>query len=263
MALHTHGYLKKYPVAGYVMAALVGAIIFSGYWWFTERFESSLNTPSEPAGRKTETTGIKPGNPTTETTSTTDSLTAHVTRHGVEDKVGAKVEHPNSSPPNVPPKLSRPDVRLRFVYPHEPALIITNTSDSVARNIKWAVELWNMDMPDRNDPLPIPISTFDWIKAHGEGGPQNLFGGPLIAPLLKSGVRLFGSASVDCPECTRGRTYIVYIVLGQGGWFSEVEGEKLGRIATPKNFLRETREAYFATLEATVPANKRITIGEL
>lgn len=151
---------------------------------------------------------------------------------------------------------------LRFVYPKEPALIIANPSDVIARDIKWFVALWNMDLPDRNDPLPIPVSTFDWIKAHEEGGPLSLFDSPLVTPLLKPGDRLFGSASADCPECARGRTYIVYIVLGKGGWFSEVENEKLGKILIPNNFLKESREAYFKALESLVPVKSRITISE-
>jgi len=159
-------------------------------------------------------------------------------------------------------KKESPDVALRFIYPKSPALIIKNLSDSVARDIKWTVVLWNMDLPDRNDPLPIPIQVFDWLRAHSEGGPENLFNTPSVTPLLKPGNRLFGSASVDCPTCSRGRTYIVYIVWGQGGWFSEVENEKSGDLIVPKNFLRETREMYFKQLEALIPKNSRLLIGE-
>jgi hypothetical protein len=162
--------------------------------------------------------------------------------------------------PNSEPKP--PDVTLRFVYPKAPALVIANPSDSVVRDIKWAVGLWNMDLPDRDDPLPIPVSTFDWIRPHDEGGPQNLFDGPLVAPLLKSGNRLFGSVSVLCPECSRGRTYIVYIVWGKSGWFSEVENEKAGKLIIPANFLKEGREAYFKALEAAVPEKSRIPIAQ-
>lgn len=83
-----------------------------------------------------------------------------------------------------------------------------------------------MDLPGHDDPLPIPIQTFDWIRAHGAGGPEGLFESPQVASLLKSGNRLFGSAFVDCPECSIGRTYIIYIVFGESGWFAEVENER-------------------------------------
>lgn len=182
----------------------------------------------------------------------------------------AMKEPPTKAPPTQqkpqlplsPPKESPADVALRFVYPKSPALVIANLSDSLARDIKWTVVLWNMDLPDRNDPLPIPVSTFDWLKARDEGGPQDLFNGPLVAPLLKPGNRLFGSVSVDCPACARGRTYIVYIVWGQGGWFSEVENERSGRIIVPPKFLKDSREKYFKALEAAIPENSRLPIGE-
>jgi hypothetical protein len=199
-----------------------------------------------------------------ETHGTTDKAEATPQRHGTEDKATAKVGHPRetSEVPKAPAESFPAEVKLRFVYPKSPALVIVNSSDSVARDIKWLVALWNMDLPDRNDPLPIPVSTFDWIKPHEEGGPQALFGSPLVSPFLKSGNRLVGSASVDCPTCTRGRTYFVYIVWGEGGWFAEVESEKTGNVIVPKRFLKEFREAYFAQVEAIVPANLRIPIGE-
>lgn len=159
-------------------------------------------------------------------------------------------------------ETQKPDVALHFVHPEAPALMIVNSSNAIARDIKWAVALWNADLPDRNDPLPIPVSTFDWIKPHDEGGPQNLFSTPTVAPLLKLGNRLIGTASVSCPECPRGRTYLVYVIWGSGGWFSEVEDEQSGKLILPGNFLKEGRERYFKHIE-TVPAESRIPIGGL
>jgi len=158
---------------------------------------------------------------------------------------------------------AKPDVALRFVNAKDPFLVVTNLSDAEARNMKWAVELWNMDLPDRNDPLPIPISTFDWLKAHSEGGPQNLFDAPPVTSLLRPGNRLFGSAVVDCPECSVGRTYVVYIKWGEGGWFSEVASLPSAKLVIPKNFMRETREAYFRQLEAMVPLDRRAEIPHM
>jgi hypothetical protein len=155
-----------------------------------------------------------------------------------------------------------PDVSLRFIYPKEPSLMLINNSEVIARDIKWTVILWNMDLPDRNDPLPIPVSTFDWLKPHTEGGPQDLFTSGLVAPLLKPGNRLFGSATVTCPACARGRTYVVSIVWGEGGWVAEVEDDKSGDIIIPKNFLKETRIKYFNELQEIVPIRPRAPIAE-
>jgi hypothetical protein len=155
-----------------------------------------------------------------------------------------------------------PDVSLRFVYPKSPALMLMNSSDALARDIKWTVYLWNQDLPERDEPLPIPIGTFDWLKPNQKGGPQNLFGSATVAPLIKQGDHLFGSASVNCPTCSRGRTYIVYIVYGEGGWVAEVEREKSGNPFIPPNARKETREAYFKSLEETTAAESRIPIAE-
>src|SRR5277367_4838809 len=65
-----------------------------------------------------------------------------------------------------------PDVSLRLVYPESPALLLVNTSPIVARDIKYWAAIWNLDKPDRNDPLPIPAATFDYIRAHETGGPE-------------------------------------------------------------------------------------------
>jgi hypothetical protein len=161
---------------------------------------------------------------------------------------------------HVRPAKELPDVALRFVYPKSPALVLVNQSAVIARDIKWIVVLWNMDLPDRDDPLPIPVSTFDWLRPHDQGGPQNLFGGPIVAPLLKPGNRLFGSASVICPECARGRTYIVSIVWNDGGWFSEVENEKFDKFLSPPNFSQESRIAHFKALEIMASAQSKTPI---
>jgi hypothetical protein len=165
---------------------------------------------------------------------------------------------------HTPPVTQRlPDVSLRFVYSQAPALVIENRSDALARQIKWMVILWNLDLPDRMDPLPIPVQTYDWIRPHDEGGPQDLFANPQVASLLKPGNRLLGSASVICPDCSRGRTYVVSIVWGEGGWFSEVENEKSGKILIPTSFRKEILEAYFKQLLEMTPDKSRIKIGGL
>jgi hypothetical protein len=157
---------------------------------------------------------------------------------------------------------SFPDVTLRFIYPKSPALQLINRSDKVARDIKYTVVIWNLDLPDRVDPLPIPVSTFDWIRPHETGGPQNLFFTPTVAPLLNSGNRLLGSASVICPDCARGHTFVIYIVWEQGGWFAEVPDESTGNILTPKHFTKGEIAKYAEQLFSIIPEHSRIPIED-
>jgi hypothetical protein len=161
-----------------------------------------------------------------------------------------------------PTPVTLPDVGLRFVYQNLPALLLINRSDAVAHDIKWTVVLWNADLPDRNDPLPIPVGTFDWLRPHDNGGPEALFDSPRISSLIKQGNRLFGSASVVCPNCIRGRTYVVYINYGQGGWFAELPDERSGHVVVPVNFSKESREGYFQSLEEAAPPEARIPIAD-
>lgn len=153
----------------------------------------------------------------------------------------------------------KPDLALRFVYSESPAIVLINKSAVVAKDIKWTVVLWNMDLPERNDPLPIPISSFDWIRAHNESGPLDIFS--TVRSLLKTGNRLFGSASVCSPDCVQGRTYVVYIEWGKSGWFAEVKEQKSGNVLIPRNFLKPYRDLYFKTLEGMVSIDSRININ--
>ena len=152
------------------------------------------------------------------------------------------------------------DVAIRLVHPKSPALLLVNQSAVVAREIKWTVALWNMDLSDRNDPLPIPIKTFDWIRPNEVGGPQQIFNNLIVNSFLKSGDRLMGTISVNCPECTRGRTYVVFIVWNEGGWFSEVEIDKPGSVLVPESVLNDGLAKFLKALEAAVPTQQRLPI---
>jgi hypothetical protein len=155
----------------------------------------------------------------------------------------------------------QPDVALRFVYPKNPALQLVNISDKTARDIKFTVAVWNIDLPDRRDPLPIPVATFDFLRAGQVSGPEGVFTSPLVAPLVKTGDRLFGSAAVTCPECSRGRTFAVSIVWGEGGWFAEIPNEKSGGIIVPRHFTQEELAVYFDQYPKTIPNESRVPIG--
>jgi hypothetical protein len=153
----------------------------------------------------------------------------------------------------------QPDIFLKLVYPEAPALVIVNPSDAVARDMKYAIELWNSSLPDGDNPLQIPTGSFDWLKGHTEGGPEKLFTAS-ISSLLTPGDKLYGSASINCPTCVRGRSYIVYIEWGKGGWVAEINDPK-GMLVAPAKNTREGRMGFFHQLEQAIPADQRIPIG--
>jgi hypothetical protein len=157
---------------------------------------------------------------------------------------------------------ARPDVTLRFIYPTGPALQLINQSGVTARDIKWTVAVWNLDLPDRTNPLPIPVTTFDFIMPHSSGGLQSLFDAPMVASLLHTGDHLIGSASVSCPDCARGRTFIVYIIWGHEGWFTEVLDKTGGELLIPRHFTKPEIEKYAHDLLSLVPQSARTPIGD-
>jgi hypothetical protein len=148
-----------------------------------------------------------------------------------------------------------PDVIARFVYPKSPALVLVNRSDKIARQIKWSAAIWNLDDPRTyvnpnpaqvaHDPLPIPVSTFDFLRPHSSGGPQTIFNEQYIKP----GQRLFGSISVICPECSRGHTYVVSIIWGTGGWYTEILDRRDGELVISQHFTKDLVAAYHEELQ--------------
>lgn len=162
-----------------------------------------------------------------------------------------------------------PDVTLRFVYPDHPALMLINESELVAKQIKWTVVLWNMDnpkvysdglhTPEAHEPLQIPVATFDFLRG-GTRSIQNLLNSPLVKPHIKDGDRLFGSASVVCPDCQRGHTFVVDFVLGKGGWFSEIEDQVSGNVVIPHQLTKSAVIEYRNALLLRIPESARILI---
>jgi hypothetical protein len=139
--------------------------------------------------------------------------------------------------------------------------VLVNSSSTVAKDMKWGVALWNRDRPDDINPLPIPTSAFDWLKAHSDSAPLLIFGSGQSQ--VKLGDRLVGSAFVDCPECSKGHTYFVSITYGQGGWFAELKSDKtkMGGPATPMSTSLDGRDAYFAAIDR-VPESERMPITQ-
>lgn len=114
----------------------------------------------------------------------------------------------------------KPDVTIRLVYAKSPTLLIGNSSDIIARDIKYWSAIWNLDSPAQ--PLPIPVDKFDYIKPHEASGPRAFFSLPNVERLLKQGNRLAGFIGITCAECVTTRYFWVYVTWGTGGWSSEL-----------------------------------------
>ena len=126
-----------------------------------------------------------------------------------------------------PKQEEKPDVSLALVDISSVAVLVVNAGDMVVRDPKYSLLLWNLDLPDRQDPLPIPVTGLkDWVRPHENLGPQAAISLPTVQPLVQLGNRLLGYMSVSCPDCKRTKYYWVYVVAGQHGWYSELPDGK-------------------------------------
>jgi hypothetical protein len=159
------------------------------------------------------------------------------------------------------PSVEFPLVSLRFINKQITDFQIYNSSNIGARNIKWMLVMWDINTPARIDPLPIPATLFDFLGPHGRNLPVGVFQTPLVKPLIKEGDRLFGSASVMCPDCSRGFTFWVYIEWGHGGWYAEVSDMKTGEVIYPKK--ATDMDAFMKSVADQIPTDRRIPIDDM
>ena len=156
------------------------------------------------------------------------------------------------------PHQSRPEVSASFVDVAHPLLQFDNVSEASAQNIKWEVLIWNLNHPEQHQPLPIPTDAFDFLPANSSSAPLILFSRPGIAPAVRDGDVLFGSLSVNCPQCARGWTYWIFIRYGHGGWYAPVHDITNGNIVHIANSPWLTAMA--ADVIRTIPQEQRIEI---
>jgi len=84
--------------------------------------------------------------------------------------------------------------------------------------------------------------------------PEAIFQTPLVRPLIKEGDSIFGSASVYCPICVRGHTYLFEIIWGESGWYAEIPEVANGTIFVPKH--RGAVADYVEVVRSVMPSNR-------
>jgi hypothetical protein len=174
-----------------------------------------------------------------------------------------KAEQQRENSPQVVPTEAQehPDISLKLVHPNGLAIIFVNESDVIIREPKYIPAMWNFDRENWNEPLPVPVTSGDWIRAKEALGPQAFITQPRVGPLVKQGDRLFGIVQVTCPNCVRTKAYWVYAVHGVSGWYSEMTPgyyPDLREVSKLVPKIRQDPEKFFAD----IPLEKRIEISE-
>lgn len=239
----------KWTIGGVLAAILVGVPGWLAYigvipWWTHDKqppSASSAATTVAPTPKVEIHSGVESQNQSGGITAQTVNIT------------NASAPAPTSAP--------RPEVALRFQDPDSPTLVILNTSGVVAQNIKWWVLLFDFDryMPGSLPIAPIHSSTFDFLRAHAPSIPQSLSAEPGFFSIVKPGDRLYGSAIVDCPECKRSRTYLLYLKWGENGWYSLDKTAPQGQVHRPTSQSAEDAAAFVHLVES-VPPSARVPI---
>jgi hypothetical protein len=173
--------------------------------------------------------------------------------HGVQS-----IQSLVTKPPTREGPKALPDISLRVVYPEGFSVLLVNDSNVVLRDPKFSPVIWDLDLADRPDPMPIPTQTFtgDFIRPHESLGPFPIVTHPNAASLVKSGHRLFGYIQVACPLCKRTKGYWVWAVNGQSGWFAELAPGTWANVNALFKMLPEIRanpERFFSD----IPRSKR------
>lgn len=178
---------------------------------------------------------------------------------------GATIIEPASTQP-------APDIRLQFLRPAEPALFVENTSDAVAHDVIWDVIVWDIDRSSTPDQWLLEAkSEFRFLRAHDRAGPDDILSNMRaiqvrmqrdISQLPQKGDRLYGTASVQCSDCKRGRTYRVFMRWGEQGWISEIEDITDGHPRIPIFPITREKVETFVRWVDSVSADSRESFSE-
>ncbi|HKT89861.1 MAG TPA: hypothetical protein VJQ59_15565, partial [Candidatus Sulfotelmatobacter sp.] len=122
------------------------------------------------------------------------------------------------------PAHIHPDIDLALIYPQEFAAIFLNRSSVTLNEPSWRFMMWDLDAHDINGyPTNLKIPSGGgpgaWIAQHSMLPPEAIIYN--VRAQVKPGDRLFGWASVTCPDCIKSRTYWIYAIEGSDGWFAE------------------------------------------
>jgi hypothetical protein len=131
----------------------------------------------------------------------------------------------------------QPELTLCFIGYDRPTLVVLNVSDQVAENIVWQTVLFDLDSPTPDNTLQIPGQKLEYLKPATKlsngAVMEDLFSFTVGPQVVKSGDRIVGSAAASCPKCLHEKTFLLSIILGSGGWYSQSAEDTSGGLILP------------------------------
>ncbi len=153
-------------------------------------------------------------------------------------------------------QLARPDLALTFSGPKMANVSVWNVSETVVRDPKYSVVLFNVDAKDDpRNPLPIPTELGDYIRPGERWGPNQMISRPQVVARIENGDELCGWAHATCPECPR-HSYWVFIRHGESGWFAEMGDNEFPDMTKIAALLKDP-QAFRKAFLNTVPEARR------
>ena len=160
--------------------------------------------------------------------------------------------------PKIKESETKPDISIHLYNPKSFIIEFQNKSNVLISSAKWWEGFINIDRSRLTQATTLPISggALDFIRPHDAIGGMLIFDNR-IQPPLRDGERIFGFIGVTCPNCVKTRTYFVYAVFGQGGWYTEMPMSQISAVAGQPffNILNDPDAAF-----ASIPNSVRIPV---
>lgn len=217
---------KKVLSRALILAAVAAAYWFVGFFLFAPVAVPAPPTPSEIADAVVNRKG-----------ELADAILSRLPASNAFADGGPKPQLPPTqtrthaiAPARTSPPAAAPELCIEVVSPTSVAWIVRNCGSVIAREPRVIPVMLNLNRAKSSDGgydfLRVPSRTFDrndWIKPGAGLGPFGIESIPAVSATLVRGDRVAGFIRADCPECRgNGRSYWVYWVVGEGGWYSEV-----------------------------------------
>jgi hypothetical protein len=203
----------------YGLIAIFGAGLFVFYWWGLNSFFAPKIAKYEAEQQRKEASGA--ATTTQQKPPIRESRSTEPPKNKPED-VLPPTPHATSPPKPEADSALRPGLEARFVAATSPGLILFNASSTVVRDPSYSLVMWNLDKGLPTSLPTVSVTESGRYLKPGQGMVEPTLDRPEMKSLISEGNRIFGYASVDCPNCKRAKYYWLYIIYGKDSWYSEI-----------------------------------------
>ena len=145
--------------------------------------------------------------------------------------LGAPAYVTNQSLTTKPKQIPIPKLAIELSGRDELYVKVKNISEVTAHTLILGAAIFDLETPEVVAPSPTTrpsLSTVNqevqFLKPFFDTGSLSLFTYPKALGQIIPGHRLFGYVTVDCSDCDTQKGVWIYMTVGQGGWYSPMQG---------------------------------------